>query len=85
MVIKRVRLHQVDDIEPVKFSGAHVCYSEVVPLGIATCVVVWLQDKVVFILVNLDGSPQVTRLEAGLKQQSVIICSCWDVEGWNVP
>ena len=59
MVIEGVGLHQVDYVESVQFSGSCVSNSEIVPLSIATCVVVRLQYKVVFIFVDLNRSSQV--------------------------
>ena len=59
MVIEGVGLHQVDNVESVQFSGSCVSNSEIVPLSIATCVVVRLQYKVVFIFVDLNRSSQV--------------------------
>ena len=44
VVIERVRLHQVDDVEAVLLASASVGYPEVVPLGIPSCVIIRLQD-----------------------------------------
>ena len=42
MVVEGVGLHQVDNVESVQFSGSRVSNTEIVPLSIATCVVVRL-------------------------------------------
>lgn len=60
MVVERVRLHHVDDVEPVGLTRTCVTYPEVVPLGVTSCIIVRLQNQIVFELVNLDGSSQVS-------------------------
>ena len=82
MVVQRVRLDQVYDIEPVILSCLGIGDSEVVPLSIASGVVVWLQNQVILILVHLDGSPEVATLEPRLKDQSVVVWTLRNVE-WN--
>ena len=41
MIVEGVRLHEVDDIEPVLLAGLYIPDLEVVPLGVAACVVIW--------------------------------------------
>lgn len=67
VIIKRVWLHQVDDIEPVLLSCAHIPNSEVVPLNVAARIVVGFQYQIILVLINLNGTSQVARLEARLK------------------
>lgn len=59
MVIQGIRLHQVNDIESILLACSCVGDFEVVPLCVASCVVVWLEYQIIFVLVNLDGSAQV--------------------------
>lgn len=56
MVIKTVRLHQVDNVEPVWLARLCIADSKIVPLGITSGVVVRLEDDIVFKFVNLDRS-----------------------------
>lgn len=42
VVVKGVRLEKIDDVEPIDFPSDDVLDSEVVPLRVASCVVVWL-------------------------------------------
>ena len=60
MVVERVRLEQVDDVEAISATGSRVRHSEVVPLSEAASVVVWLKNKIVFEFVNLNGAAQVS-------------------------
>ena len=55
MIVKGVRLHKIDDIESVRFACFGVRHSEIVPLGITSSVVIRLQNKIVFVFVNLDS------------------------------
>ena len=55
MIVKGVRLHKIDDIESVRFACFGVRHSEIVPLSITSSVVIRLQNKIVFIFVNLDS------------------------------
>jgi len=60
LVVRRVRLNQVDYVELVVVAPLHVGHFEVVPLGIDCCPVVVLQDQVVFELSHLYCSPQIS-------------------------
>ena len=56
MVVKGIRFEEVDNVESIFFVFLHVGDSEVVPLGEALCVVVWLENHIIFKFINLDGS-----------------------------
>ena len=84
MIVERVRFHQVDDVEFVLLASLGIGYSEVVPLGVSAGVVVWLQNKVVLVLVDLDGSSQVTTLKPTFEQQSIVILTLWHVKRRNL-
>jgi hypothetical protein len=55
MVIERVRLHQINNVEFIRLACFGVRDSEVVPLGVASGVVVRLEDQVVLIFIHLDS------------------------------
>lgn len=80
MVIQWVRLHQVDDVETVRFASFNVRNTEVEPLCVATRVIIRLQDQVILILVYLDRPSQITTLEPWLKEQSHVFWPCWDIK-----
>ena len=63
MVVERVWLEQVDDVEPVRLPRHGVGYSEVVPLGVAARVVVWLENQVIFKLILKSNLANVTFVE----------------------
>ena len=42
MIVKGIRFHQVDDVEPVGFACSCVAHFEVVPLSVPTSIVVRL-------------------------------------------
>ena len=84
VIVQTVGLHQIDDVEPILLAGTSVCYSEVVPLSVASCVVIWLQNQVVLMLVHLDSSSQVRRFEPRLKEQCVILRRSWNVKWWHL-
>jgi hypothetical protein len=73
MVVKTVRLDQVDDVEPVKSAGSRILNSEVVPLRVSPCVVVWLQNQVILVFVDLNCPPEVAALKPCFKDQRVVI------------
>lgn len=79
-VVQRVRLDQVDDIEAVRLASFSVADAEVVPLRVALGVVVGLENEIVLIFVDLDGAPQVTRLEARFEKQRIVVGSLWHIE-----
>ena len=63
MVVEGVGLHEVNDVEPVLLASLYVADLEVVPLSVAASVVIWLQDEIVFIFIDLNCSPQITRFK----------------------
>jgi len=72
MIVQRIWLHQINDIESVKFASSHIRDAEIVPLSVTSCVVIGLQDQVVLILVHLDGSTEIPWFEPRLKLKSGI-------------
>ena len=60
MIIKTIWLEQIDDIEAISAARPRILDPEVVPLGVASCPVVWLEDEIVFKFVDLDSSAQVS-------------------------
>ena len=91
VIIKRIRLHHVNDIEPVCLSSPRVSNAEIVPLGISSCVIIWFENKIVFEFIYLNRTAQVATLKSWLKDQCVIIFRCRTVErkelslGWLHP
>ncbi len=81
VVVERVWLDEVDDVESVLLACLRVGYTEVVPLSVAPRVVVWLQDEIVLVLVDLDGSAKIAAFKSGLKEQSVVVGPLRHVEG----
>lgn len=57
MVVERVGLKQVYDVETVGSPGHRVLDAEVVPLRVAVRVEVRLEDQVIFEFVDLDSAP----------------------------
>mmetsp|Transcript_16008 Transcript_16008/g.24820 ORF Transcript_16008/g.24820 Transcript_16008/m.24820 type:complete len:261 (-) Transcript_16008:469-1251(-) len=84
VVVERVGLDKVDDIEAVVLACFGVGHAEVVPLSIPSGVVVRLQDEIVLVLVYLDGPPQVSTLKPAFKQQSVVFRALGHVERHNL-
>ena len=56
MVVETIRLHQVYNVEPVWLACLSVADSEVIPLSIASGIIVRLEDDIVLKFVNLDCS-----------------------------
>lgn len=63
MVVKTVIFKQINDVELVDTVFASVAYTKLEPLRIASCVVVWLQNQILFLLLHLDTSPQIPTFE----------------------
>jgi hypothetical protein len=57
VIIEGVRLHEVDDVEPVLLASLYIPDLEIIPLGAAACVVIWFQDEIVFVLIDLNCPP----------------------------
>lgn len=73
MIVQRVRLDEIDDVKPIVFASLCIRDAEVKPLRVASGVVVGLEDEVILVFVNLDGSSQIATFESGLEQQSVVV------------
>ena len=72
MIVEAIRLQQVDDIEAVEAASPRIPQTEVIPLTIALCQIIGLENQIVLEHIDLDGTPQVTALEAGLKLQRIV-------------
>ena len=68
MIVQTVRFHQVDDVETIGFADP-----EIEPLGVSTCVVVWLKDQIVFILIDLDRSSKIAAFKSGFEKQRTVL------------
>ena len=73
MVVEAVRLDKIDDIESVGLVGPRVLKTEIKPLGVTLRQVVWLQYQVILVLVNLNGSSQISGLEPGFKDEGRVV------------
>ena len=73
MVVQTVRFHQVDDVETIGFACFCVADPEIEPLGVSTCVVVWLKDQIVFILIDLDRSSKIAAFKSGFEKQRTVL------------
>ena len=73
MVVEGVWFEQVYDVESVCLACHCIRDSEVVPLGVSVGAVVRLQNQVIFKLIHLDCSPQVSRLKSGFKHQGLVV------------
>jgi hypothetical protein len=60
VVVKGVRLHQIDNVEAVWDSRPRVRHFEVVPLRVAPGIVIGLQDNVVLVGKYLNRAAQVS-------------------------
>ena len=56
MVIEGIWLDQINNVESVVLTSFGVRDTEVVPLSVSSCVVIRLQDQIIFVLINLDSS-----------------------------
>ena len=56
VIVQTVGLHQVDDIETILLTRPCVCNPEIVPLSVASRIVVRLQDQIILVLVHLNCS-----------------------------
>ena len=56
LLVERVGLDQVDDVELVAHAAPRVAYSKVKPLRVAACVDVGPQNQVVLVARHLDGA-----------------------------
>jgi len=44
MIIERIWLQKIDDVKPIYLSSLDVLDSKVVPLGVTSSIVIWLED-----------------------------------------
>lgn len=56
MVVEGIWLDQINNVESVVLTSFGVRDTEVVPLSVSSCVVIRLQDQIIFVLINLDSS-----------------------------
>ena len=54
MIVEGIWLHHVDDVESVGLTRTSVTYPKVVPLRVASSVIVRFQNQVIFEFVDLD-------------------------------
>lgn len=73
IVIKRIGLGQIKNIELHLLASFGVGDSEEVPLGVAIGVYVVLEDQIVFSIGDLDGGEEVAGLEATFKDESFVV------------
>mmetsp|Transcript_73066 Transcript_73066/g.161638 ORF Transcript_73066/g.161638 Transcript_73066/m.161638 type:complete len:296 (-) Transcript_73066:884-1771(-) len=66
-VVHRGGLHHVDDVEAVRNVLPGVSDSEEVPLRMRLGVIVRVENKVILVVVDLDGPPEVATLEPALE------------------
>jgi hypothetical protein len=63
VIVERIRLYEVYDIESVILSSFCIANREVIPLRISSRVIVRFQNQIIFVLVNLNRTSQVTALK----------------------
>ena len=80
VIVERVGLDQVDDVESVVLTCFSVGYTEVIPLCVTSCVVIRLQDKIILVLIDLNCSSEISTLESRLKHECIVIRTLRDVE-----
>lgn len=73
LIVVRVRLHEVDDVEAVLPVFSSVLNTEEIPLRVAVRTVVVFEIQVIFGIRYLDGLAQVTTLETTLEYQRLIL------------
>ena len=79
LVVRRIRLDQVYDVELVDLVLPRVPNLEEVPLGVGGSTLIVLQDEVVLVLTHLACPPEIGRLKARLKNQRVVLLTIFDV------
>lgn len=67
LVVGALRLDQIHKVELISCEFASVIHLKVKPLCVSRCVVIILQNEIVFVLPDFDRSAKVTRFEATLK------------------
>lgn len=73
LIVVRVWLHEIDDVEAVLSVFSSVLNTEEIPLRVAVCAVVVFEVQVVFGVRYLDSLAQVTTLETTLEYQRLIL------------
>ena len=56
MIVETIRFQQIYDVEAVELVGSRVLHTEIVPLGVASRAIIWLEDKIVLEFVHLNSS-----------------------------
>ncbi len=67
LIVRAVRLNQVNDVELIDNVLPSVPNVEVEPLGIVRCPIVILKDQIVFMVTDLNSSTQVSRFKSTLE------------------
>ena len=81
MIIKTVRLNQIDDIEFVTLAFFCIANSEIKPLGkLVVSTMVKFQFQIVFKIRYLSGSMQISRFKARLEDQRWILSCLRNIE-----
>lgn len=44
VIVEGVWLHEVDDVKSVGLTSSGVAHSEVIPLSITSCIIIWLEN-----------------------------------------
>ena len=70
--VRRVGLHKVDEVKPIRLVLPRVLYSEVEPLGEALRAVVIFEIQIVLKWSDLDAFPQIATLEARFKDERLV-------------
>jgi|LauGreDrversion4_2_1035121.scaffolds.fasta_scaffold30016_5 hypothetical protein len=79
MIIETIWFKKVDDVKPVCSARSCVLDPEVVPLGVPSGAIVWLQDKIILEFIDLNCSSQVAAFKSGFKYQGIVISRFWNV------
>ena len=82
MIIKTVRFQQVYYIKSVSPIRSCILNPEVIPLSVTSCVIVWLQYQIIFKLIHLNSSSQISTLKSRFKNQSIVLLS-FGLVIWN--
>ena len=69
VLVQRLRLAEVDNVERVPLSGMRVAHRKEIPLCVAACAVVPVEQQVVLVTVDVHCAAQIAALEAALEKQ----------------
>lgn len=72
MVVKGIRFLEVLDVDSVGLVFPRILDPEEEPLGIAVCVVIWLQIEIIFVISNLLSQPEIATLKPRFKYEGFI-------------